>query len=170
VPPPVPDEYNIVDYLKEDFLHTTMTESMPLITSWFGTAGEIMEKVPGLQGMGRAYSGIAKVAEGLQLVYELVHELDQGQALEKGSKQLVKRTKPVKVVAESLLKRKFPKMPEGARKKTAAFLEKLFEKYVADPAIESGGKKLRKEVDLNDSLWKDLKEALGSGTAAEVPP
>src|SRR5205823_784942 len=162
---PKPEEYGILQYIKEDLLHTTMTESMPLISKWFGRVGKVLKTVPGLQGVGKGYEIIAEFADGLQLVYELVHELKQAEALEKGSKQLVKRTKPVKRIAEALLKKKYPSLPEPARKKAAEILEDLFEKYGSDPAIEKGGKKARELDEANDldrSLWDELKKALGA--------
>lgn len=162
VPPP-PEEYGIIDYIKEDFVHTTMTESMPLISKWFGRVGKVLKTVPGLQGVGKAYEAIAGIADGLQLVYELVHELNQAEALQKGSKQLVKRTKPVKRVAEALLKKKYPSLPESVRKKAAEILEDVFEKYGSDPAIERGRKKIQEmdeDKDLNKTLFDKLKKAL----------
>jgi hypothetical protein len=162
VPPPR-EEFGIIDYIKEDFVHTTMTESMPLISKWFGRVGKVLKTVPGLQGVGKAYETIADIADGLQLVYELVHELNQAEALEKGSKQLVKRTKPVKRVAEALLKKKYPSLPEPARKKAAEILEDLFEKYASDPAIEQGREKMQEmdeDKDLNKTLLDKLKKAL----------
>src|SRR5262249_44206949 len=78
--PPKCEEYGILEYLKEDALHTTMTESMPLISKWFGRVGKVLKTVPGLQGVGKAYETIADIADGLELVYELVHELNQAEA------------------------------------------------------------------------------------------
>src|SRR6185503_15272014 len=129
--------------------------------------GKGLEYVPGLKGVGKAYQGIGKAAEGLQLIYELVHELKQAEALEKGGKKLVKEIKPVKVVADNLLKKKFPELPEPLRKKAAGILEDLFEKYFSDPALEKGAKKAReldKDNDLDSSLWDELKKALGGPT------
>jgi hypothetical protein len=161
--PPKPEEYGIIEYIKEDFLHTTMTESMPLISKWFGRVGKVLKTVPGLQGVGKAYETIGDIADGLELVYELVHELNQAEALEKGSKQLIKRTKPVKRIAEALLKKKYPSLPEPFRKKAAEILEKLFEKYGSDPAIEKGRKKMQEmdeDKDLDKTLFDKLKKLL----------
>lgn len=158
-PPSPPEEYGIIDYLKEDFVHTTMTESAPLISKWFGRAAKVLNVIPGMQGVAKLYEGIADGFDGASLIYELAHELNQLDALEKGSKQLVKRTKPVKKMAEKLLKKKFPNLPEPARKKAAEVLEQLFEKYVTDPAIE-GGKEKAKELDERKELDKPLFEEL----------
>jgi len=159
VPPPKPEEYGIIDYLREDFVHTTMTESAPLISKWFGRAAKVLNVIPGMQGVAKLYEGIADGFDGASLIYELAHELNQLDALEKGSKQLVKRTKPVKKMAEKLIKKKFPNLPEPARKKAAEVLEQLFEKYVTDPAIE-GGKEKAKELDERKELDKPLFEEL----------
>jgi len=168
--PPLPDPppekpYGIIEYLKEDFVHTTMTESMPLISKWFGRAAKVLEVIPGMQGVAKIYEGIETAADGAQLIYELAHELKQWEALEKGGKQLVKRTKPVKKIAEKLLKKKFPNLPEPARKKAAEVLEEWFEKYGTDPAIE-GGRKTMQEMDenkeLDKSLFQELKKALST--------
>jgi hypothetical protein len=159
VPPPKPEEYGIIDYLREDFVHTTMTESAPLISKWFGRAAKVLNVIPGMQGVAKLYEGIADGFDGASLIYELAHELNQLDALEKGSKQLVKRTKPVKKIAEKLLKKKFPNLPEPARKKAAEVLEQLFEKYVTDPAIK-GGKEKAKELDERKELDKPLFEEL----------
>jgi hypothetical protein len=143
-----------------------MTESMPLISKWFGRVGKALQAVPGLQGVGKAYELIATIADGLNLLYELIHELNQAEAFEKGSKQVIKRTKPVKQVAEALLKKKYKALPEPARKKAAELLEDLFEKYVSDPAIEKGVEKARgldEDKDLEKSLWEQLNNILGSG-------
>src|SRR6185503_1019198 len=67
--PEKPEDYTVWDYLKEDALDTTMKESMPLISKWFGIVGKGLEYVPGLKGVGKAYQGIGKAAEGLQLIY-----------------------------------------------------------------------------------------------------
>jgi hypothetical protein len=158
-PPSPPEEYGIIDYMREDFVHTTMTESAPLISEWFGRAAKVLNVIPGMQGVAKLYEGIADGFDGASLIYELAHELNQLDALEKGSKQLVKRTKPVKKMAEKLLKKKFPNLPEPARKKAAEVLEQLFEKYVTDPAIE-GGKEKAKELDERKELDKPLFEEL----------
>lgn len=158
-PPSPPEEYGIIDYMREDFVHTTMTESAPLISKWFGRAAKVLNVIPGMQGVAKLYEGIADGFDGASLIYELAHELNQLDALEKGSKQLVKRTKPVKKMAEKLLKKKFPNLPEPARKKAAEVLEQLFEKYVTDPAIE-GGKEKAKELDERKELDKPLFEEL----------
>lgn len=158
-----PEEYGIIEYMKTDFIDTTMTQSMPLISKWFGRVGKALEYVPGLKGVGKAYQAIGQIADGLQLVYELIHEVNQAEALEKGSKQVVKRVKPVKRIAESLLKKKYPNIPEPARKKAAEFLEDLFEKYASDPAIEQGRKKMQEmdeDKDLNKTLFDKLNKAL----------
>jgi hypothetical protein len=168
LPPPKPEEYGIIEYLREDFIDTTMTESMPLISNWFDRVGKVLQTVPGLQGVGKAYEAIGEIADGLNLLYELIHELNQAEALEKGSKQVIKRTKPVKKVAEALLKKKYPTLPEPVRKKAAELLEKAFEKYVSDPAIERGveeARELDENKDLQKSLWQELKNLLGTGTA-----
>jgi len=177
--PPLPDPppekpYGIVEYLKEDFVHTTMTESMPLISKWFGRAAKVLEVIPGMQGVAKIYEGIETAADGAQLIYELAHELNQAEALEKGGKQLVKRTKPVKKIAEKLLKKKFPNLPEPARKKAAEVLEEWFEKYGTDPAIE-GGRKSMQEMDehkeLDKTLFQELKKALNpSPTVTPATP
>jgi hypothetical protein len=167
LPPPQPEEYGIFEYFKHDFGPVTMKESMPLISKWFGRVGKVLQAVPGLQGVGKAYEVIGEIADGLNLLYELVHELDQAEAFEKGSKQVIKRTKPVKKVAEALLKKKYPALPEPARKKAAELLEKAFEKYVSDPAIERGVEKAREldeDKDLQKSLWQELNNLLGTGT------
>ena len=127
--------------MREDFVHTTMTESMPLISKWFGRAAKVLKVIPGMQGVAKIYEGIETAADGAQLIYELAHELKQSEALEKGTKQLIKRTKPVKQIADKLLKKRFPNLPEPARKKAAEVLEQLFEEYVTDPAIEEGGRR-----------------------------
>jgi hypothetical protein len=168
-PAPPPEEYGIIEYLKEDFVHTTMTESMPLISKWFGRAAKVLEVIPGMQGVAKIYEGIETAADGAQLIYELAHELNQSEAFEKGGKQLVKRTKPVKKIAEKLLKKKFPNLPEPARKKAAELLEEWFEKYGTDPAIEGGRKKMqeldeRKELD--QTLFHELKKLLGTPPTA----
>lgn len=169
LPPPKPEEYGLMEYFEDgSFLRTTMTESMPLITKWFGRVGKGLQVVPGLKGVGKAYEAIAEIADGLNLLYELSVEVNQAEALEKGSKQLVKRTRPVKRVAEGLLKKKYPALPEAARKKAAEILEGLFEKYVTDPAIEEGAKKAREldqSKDLDMSLWNELKKVLGAPPA-----
>ena len=102
--------------------------------------------MPGLGGIAKLYEGIAEGAEGLNLVYELVHELNQTEALEKGTKETIKRLKPVSRTAEKLLKKKYPNLPEPVRKELAKRLEQLFEKFVSDPAAE----KLRKEAEAMD--------------------
>ena len=98
--------------------------------------------------------------------------MNQAQALEKGGKQVIKRTKPVKRLAESLLK-KNPTLPEPVRKKAAEILEAPFEKYVSDPAIEKGRETMQ-EIDeskeLNRTLWDELKKVLGAPpTPAPAP-
>lgn len=163
IKPEKPDEkYGILDYLKDDFIHTTMTESLPLMSEWFGRVGKGLGYVPGLQGVGKAYEAIGETAGALNLIYELVHEMNQAEAFEKGSKELVKRVKPVKKIAEALVKKKYPRMPEAARKKIAEFLENWFEKYGTDPAI----KKLREKAqeqdegkELERKLYERLKNA-----------
>jgi hypothetical protein len=161
------NDYGIVDYLRDDLTHTTMTESMPLISTWFGRVGKALEYVPGLKGVGKAYEAVGEIADGLQLVYELVHEVSQAEALEKGGKQLVKRTEPVRKIADRLLKKKYPGMPEPARKKIAELLEEAFEKYASDPAIEKGRDKAQEvdeEHDLDKTLYDKLKKTLsGAG-------
>ena len=173
LPPPTPDEYTIIDYFREDFVDTTMKESMPLISKLFGRVGEVLQAVPGLQGVGKAYEDIGEIAEGLNLLYELIHEIPKAQALDKGAKEVVKRIKPVKRIAESLLKKKYPDLPEPARKKAVEILEDLFEKYVSDPAIEKGRKEMQ-EMDegkeLNKPLWKELKNLLGTSPTPNPAP
>jgi hypothetical protein len=132
-----------------------MTESLPLIAKWFGRAGKVMEYVPGLKGVAKGYEAIAEIADGLNLVYELVNELDQTEALEKGTKELIKRTKPVAKTAERLLKKKYPNMPEPARKELAKRLQQLFEKFVSDPAAEKL-KKEAEEIDPDKQMKKSL--------------
>ena len=172
--PPLPDPppekpYGIIDYIHEDLVHTTMTESMPLISKWFGGAAKVLEVIPGMQGVAKIYEGIATAADGAQLIYELVHELNQADAFEKGSKQLVKRTKPVKKIVEKLLKKKFPNLPEPARKQAAKLLEEWVEEHWTDPAIE-GGKKKMQELDegkeLDQPLFRELKKLLSTPPTA----
>jgi hypothetical protein len=161
--PPPEEEFGIIEYFRTDFVPTTMKDSMPLISKWFGRVGKAMQAIPGLQGVGKGYELIADIADGLNLVYELVHELNQADAFEKGSKQLIKRTKPVKKIAERLLKKKYPNLPEPARKKAAEYLEQLFEKYGSDPLIEKGKEKAREldeSKELDKSLFEELRKAL----------
>ena len=164
LPPPPPDEeFGIIEYLKKDALPTTMKESMPLISKWFGRVGKAMQAIPGLQGVGKGYEMVADIADGLSLIYDLVNELNQADAFEKGSKQLIKRTKPVKKIAERMIKKKFPNLPEPARKKAAEYLEQLFEKYGTDPLIEKGKEKAREldeSKELDKSLFEELRKAL----------
>lgn len=160
----VPEESlgdQIIEYMKEDFVHTTMTESMPLISKWFGRVGDVLEKIPPLSGVGKAYKMIAEIADAANLLYELVHEMKQAEALEKGGKEVVKRTKPAKLVAEKILKKKYPAMPEPVRKKIAGELEDLFEKYVSDPAIKKGRETMEK-MDKDKELQRPLIEELKS--------
>jgi len=143
----VPEESlgdRIIEYMKEHFVHTTMTESMPLISKWFGRVGDVLEKIPPLRGVGEAYKLIAEIADAANLLYELIHEMSQAQALEKGGKEVIKRTQPAKVVAERILKKKYPNMPDKVRKEMAKKLEELFERYVSDPAIRKGRETMEK--------------------------
>lgn len=169
LPPPRPEEYGLWEYFEDgSFLRTTMTESMPLISKWFGLVGKGIQVVPGLKGVGKAYEAIGEIADGLSLIYELGVGVDQAEALEKGSKQLVKRVRPVKRVAEGLLKKKYPEVSEAARKKAAEILESLFEKYITDPAIEGGARTARERdagKDLDRSLWDEFKRALDAAPA-----
>jgi hypothetical protein len=153
----------LIDYGKHEFLHTTMTESMPLIAKWFGRVGKALEYVPPLRGVGKGYEAIGEIAEGLQLIYELINDVNQAEAFEQGSTELIKRSKPVKAIAERLLKKKYPQLPEPARKKLAALLEEAFEKYGADPAIKKGVDKAREldeGKDLNRTLYDQLRKSL----------
>ena len=169
VPPPKPEEYGIIDYLREDFIDTTMMESMPLIEDWFDRGSQILDLIPGMKGVAKIYKGISIAAGGGKLLYELVHELNQLDAAEKASKQLIKRTKPVKRIAEALIKKKYPLLPEPARKQAAEILEKLFEKYGSDPAIEKGKEKAKEAdegKDLDTTLFDQLRKALSTPPTA----
>ena len=160
----VPEELlgdQIIDYMRKDFFNTTMTESMPLISTWFGRAGDVMEKIPPLKGFGKAYKLIAEIADASNLLYELYHEISQAEALEKGGKEVVKRTQPARVVAEKILARKYPRMPEEARKAIAKRLEDIFERYVSDPAIKKGRETMEK-MDKDKELQRPLSDELKS--------
>jgi ATP-dependent Lon protease len=133
-----------------------MKESAPLIAKFFGIAAKVLKFIPGMQGVAKGYEAISQTAEGAELIYDFITEAKQSEVMEKGSKELIKRTKPVKKIAETLLKKKFgDRIPEPIRKKMAEEMEKLFEKYVADPAA----KKLREEMEKNDTN-KDLDKPL----------
>jgi hypothetical protein len=145
--------------MKHHFARTTMMESMPLISTGFNRVGNVLEKL-GLGGVGRAYKVIAEIADAAQLIYELVNELNQADALEKGARELVKRTKPVKKIADKLIRKKFPNMPEPIRNEVSKQLEDLFEKYFSDPQIKKGKKALQEvddNKDLNRSLYEELR-------------
>jgi hypothetical protein len=168
-PAPPPEEYGIIDYLREDFIDTTMMESMPLIEEWFDRGSQVLDLIPGMKGVAKIYKGISVAAGGGKLLYELVHELNQLDAAEKASKQLIKRTKPVKRIAEALIKKKYPLLPEPARKQAAELLEKLFEKYGSDPAIEKGKEKVKEadeSKDLDTTLFDQLKKVLSTPPTA----
>lgn len=157
--------------MQEEFIHTTMTESMPLISEWFGRVGGVLEKIPGLKGVGEGYQAIGAIADGLSLVYELIHEVKKADALEKGGKELVKRTAPVEEIAKKLLEKKFPRLPKPLRERAAKKLEELFEKYASDPLIERARKEMQKRdpgKDLDRSLFEDLKSLL-TPTTGVVP-
>jgi len=146
----------IIEYLKKDALRVTMKESAPIIAKGFGIAAKVLKFIPGMQGVAKGYEAISETAEGAELIYDFVTEMKQSEVMEKGSKELIKRTKPAKQVADRLLKKKFgDKIPEPVRKKIAEEMENLFEKYLADPAA----KKLREEMEKNDTD-KDLDKPL----------
>ncbi len=95
----------------------------------------------------------AKSADVAILFIDLSTE-DQGQAIEHGGKELIKRTKPVKRLVEELIKRKLPSFPEPIRKKIAEELEKLFEEKA-----DEGLKEIRKRMEENDpEMKKSLEE------------
>jgi hypothetical protein len=155
----------ITQYMKDDFIDTTATKSLPLISTWYRRFGKVLEYIPPLKGVGKGFEAVADIADGLQLLYELIHEVNQAEALEKGSKQVVKTVKPVKRIAEALIKKKYPNLSEPVRKKVAEILEELFEKYGSDPAIEKGKKKaqeLDEDKDLDRSLYEKLKKTLSA--------
>ena len=67
-----------------------MTESMSYISKGFGGVGKILGYFPPLKGVGKAYEAIGEIAGGLNLVYELIHEISQAEALERQSTQVKK--------------------------------------------------------------------------------
>jgi hypothetical protein len=152
--------HQIKDYFESgEFTHTTMTQSLPLISTWFGRVGDVLEKIPPLEGFGKAYKLVAEIADAMNLLYELYHEMSQAEALEKGGKEVIKRTQPARVVAE-ILARKYPKMPEQVRKAIAKKLEDVFERYVSDPAIKKGREsmeKMDKDKELQRPLYQEMR-------------
>jgi hypothetical protein len=136
-----------------------MTKSMPLIAEYFGKAGEVLSWFPLTRRGGEIYKQIAEGAEALALMYELYHEMKEADALEKGSKDVIHRVKPVKKIAEKLLAKKFPRIPEDVRKEIAKKLEELFEKYFTDPLIEKGKKRMQ-DADEQKDLDRTLREEL----------
>jgi hypothetical protein len=157
IPPPEPEKYGIWDYMKEDFVKTTMDESLPLASKWLRRAAKVMKFIPPLEPVSTIYEGMADGLDGATLVYDLVHELSQDEAFEKGSKEAIKRTKPVKRAALKVIRKRFPGIPEPEAKKLAEKLEELFEKHVSDPGIKKLKEKMKEqdeEKDLDKSLWK----------------
>ena len=151
-------------YDAEDFLDVTMTQSFPIISTGFNIGADVAHYLsvifPPLEGVAKVYRGIAEIADAGSVLYELCHEMSQAEALEKGGKEVVKRTHPARLVAEKILKSKYPKIPEQFRKEIAKRLEDLFERYVSDPAIKKGRQKMEKmdeDKELQRSLFEDLK-------------
>src|SRR5580692_201821 len=107
IPPPKPEKYTFLDYIEDgSFAKTTFEESLPLAAKWLRRAGKVMEYIPPLKPAAKYYELMAEGLDFGSLVYELTVELKQDEAFEKGSKELVKRVKPVKKIALKLIKRK----------------------------------------------------------------
>lgn len=164
IPPQKPEKYTVLDYIKDgSFAKTTFDESLPLAAKWLRRAAKVMEYVPPLKPAAKYYELMAEGLDGASLIYDLSVELSQEEALEKGSKELVKRVKPVKQVALKLIKRKFPNVPEPLAKKMAEELEELFEKNLTDPEIKKLKEKMKEQdkgKELEKSLWDQLKKSV----------
>ena len=150
---PIPTKLeSFLDYMKHDFILRPEKESLPLIKEGYGAIADGFEAA-GLPELAVPFEVGAKSADVSILFIDLSTE-DQGQTIEHGGKELIKRTKPVKRLVEELIKRKLPSFPEPIRKKIAEELEKLFEEKA-----DEGLKEIRKRMEENDpEMKKSLEE------------
>ena len=57
-----------IEYMKKDFLKTTMKVSAPLIAKYFGIAAKVLKFIPGMQGVAKGYEAVSETAEGAELI------------------------------------------------------------------------------------------------------
>jgi len=123
-------------------------------------------KIPGPAG--RIFKGVQVGLETAHDLYEagklleqLIVEMKQADAAEKGTEVLAKKgedvlTKKAEKALDKILARKGVTIPEPLKKEIIKRARDYFDKNVRDPAIKAGKKELEKtidEKDKNKSLW-----------------
>jgi hypothetical protein len=160
-PPPNPedDEYTFVEYMKKDFVDTTLTEGMENVSQFTGWMSTGAKMVPGGQGLAAAMETVGLVADITNATYVVIKALRDGSAGGAGG-----------TVADELVSKGGPKLAEKAKKQVAAKISKKYP-MLPKPLVEKAVDEIVDRVlgEIGDQAHKGVQDAVdGSGT--NLPP